>query len=90
MRGSGKLHKGQALVLAAITAQNGGALGQATTPQAEVRLHYYFYQDWQSGPDGKRMEINNPTASVHYPINDTWTAQASFTHDTLSGATTLH
>lgn len=90
MKGSSKLSKSRAIALATMTAHTTGALAQVAPPQAEVRLHYYFYQDWQSGPDGNRMEINNPTASVSYPIADTWAAQASFTHDTLSGATTLY
>ena len=62
---------------------------QSSDVQNEVRLEYFFYQDWQAGYD-KRMRVNSPMASVKSNIGEKDTIEGSFVYDAMSGASPLY
>jgi hypothetical protein len=68
---------------------NSTVLSQNLTLAPQVKIYYYFFEDWQKG-DKDRMRIQNPIGYFNTPIDDTWNLQGSMTMDTLSGASPLY
>ena len=84
-QGNGLLAAALALPGLAATVTVARAETQPAAP--ELALRYAHYQDFQPGAD--RMRIRTPSLFVLLPFGESWALKASYTTDSLSGASPL-
>lgn len=63
------------------------AQAEAAPAAPELDLRYAHYQDFQ--PGAERMRVVTPSLFVLLPLSDAWSLKASYTRDSLSGASPL-
>lgn len=75
----------KAILAAALALPGVGAMADEPPEQAEVRLQYLNYADWQPGLD--RIRVHSPSLWFMAPVAGKWSFEGSLTSDAVSGAT---